>query len=406
MFGRSLLTIFFVLLLVSTLTRQVALLAVALLVLLSYAVARLWQRLCLTSIEYEREFGEQRVFFGEEVDLRIRISNRKLLPLAWLDVEDDFPAAVTLVGHVYSPHFLDNRAFLQHLISLRWYERVTRRYRLLCNVRGYHQFGPVRLQSGDIFGFFLKDKVLPHVDYLLVYPKVVPISELNIPSKQPFGELRTRQHIFEDPSRLAGVRQYAYGDSLRKIHWKASARTQELQVKLYESTTTIDLIVFLNLTTFRFAWQGTQPILLELAITTAASLVNYGIEEGYRVGLIVNGNQVNSDQPIRIMPSQDPEQLTRVLEALAKVTSIASSSIEALLYRESKNLPWGATIAVVTPLATEDMLAELLRLKKAGHRVALILTADVAPAGNLDWLKVYCVGGEEVWHGLKELQLA
>ncbi|MBI2864361.1 MAG: DUF58 domain-containing protein [Chloroflexi bacterium] len=406
MIGQNLLALFVVLLLVSTITRQVALLAVALLVLLSYLAARLWQRYCLSRIDYEREFGEKRVFFGEEVDLKIRVANRKVLPLAWLDVEDDFPLAVTLLGSDCLPHYLTGRVLLHNLLSLRWYERLTRRYRLRCNVRGYHCFGPVRLRSGDLFGFFHREETLPHRDYLLVYPKVVPISALNIPSKQPFGELKTRQPIFEDPSRLAGVRQYAYGDSLRRIHWKASARTQELQVKLHESTTTIDLIVFLNLTTFEFAWQGTNPILLELAITTAASLVNHGIEEGYRVGLIVNGNQTNSTQPIRIMPSQDPDQLTRVLEALAKVTTMASMSIESLLDRESKNLPWGATIAVVTPLVTADLLAELARLKKAGRRVALIHTDVVAPAGNLDWLTIYSVGGEEVWHELQELQLA
>ncbi len=69
-------------------------------------------------------------------------------------------------------------------------------------------------------------------------------------------------------------------------------------------------------------------------------------------------------------------QLRNVLEALAAVSYYVASPLETLLRRESANLPWGATLIVVTALVTENLLAELLRLREVGRRLALISLDD------------------------------
>lgn len=380
------------LLLLAGIARLPVLLLVALVLLTVTGLTALWRRFCLNAVEYHRSFSQHRAFVGETVELSVQIINRKLLPLPWLEVEDELPEELGLEGGKIDISTQPLRMLVRGLLSLRWYERVTRRYQVQCHARGYHTFGPVQLRSGDIFGFFSNQVTLPGLDRLLVYPQVVPLEELGLPSKQPFGDRKAQLRVLEDPLRIAGVREYVAGDSLKRVHWKASARTQRLQVKLQEPSATLDVLLFLNITTFIPDWQGSIPVLLEEAITVAASLATHSFEQDYRVGLYVNTSAFGSDQQVKLPPARDPDQITRMLEALAKVSGFSTISMESFLQRESRNLPWGATIVLVTAVTTEAMLASLLRMRRAGHRVAMLLVGGHALPSDLPGIQVYNVG--------------
>jgi uncharacterized protein (DUF58 family) len=195
---------------------------------------------------------------------------------------------------------------------------------------------------------------------------------LGFPLKEPLGEVKATWRIFEDPSRAVGVRDHQPQDSFRHVHWKATARRQDLQVKVYEPTTSHNLVIFVNVATFVRHWHGVDPILLEQVISVAASIASHGVDERFLLGVIANGSIPHSDQPIKVLPSRRPDQLARVLEALAAVTSFATASIETLLLTESARLPWGATLVVVTGIVTESLLAAMLRLHDVGRRLVLV----------------------------------
>jgi uncharacterized protein (DUF58 family) len=185
--------------------------------------------------------------------------------------------------------------------------------------------------------------------------------------------------MFEDPARTIGVREHQPEDGFRRIHWKATARKQELQAKIYEPTTSFTLMVFVNVATFDKYWFGTIPELLERCITVSASVSHFAAERRYVVGLIANGCVPRSDQPIKVLPGRDPQQLTRILEALAAVTPVATQDISELLTRESPRLPWGATLVVVTANVNDQLNNTLLRLYAAGRRLVLISLAPECP---------------------------
>lgn len=407
MFGKTWLWGIGFLLLVSVLSRSGLLFVVSLALLLAALASWLWERYCLTGVEYGRRFSQRRAFFGEEIELTVEVVNRKALPLGWLEIEDEIPRGLEPSKGRWSPTYKANRSNLSSLLSLRWYERVRRHYPIRCTIRGYHSFGPVRLRSGDIFGFSSRESILDEQDYLLIYPMVVPITRLGIPSKDPFGDLKNRQWLFEDPLRTVGVREYAYGDSPRRIHWKATARTQELQVKLYEPTTTYRLAIVLNLNTCgSYWWHGYIADLAELAICTAASLANWAIEQGYQPGLYVNGETMlpgGGKQRIRLVPSRDPEQITHILQALAAASPFTTMALESLLRLEGRGLSYGSTVAIITAVLNDDILAEVLALRGAGHAVALLLIGDNAPHIRLDGVSTYRIGGEAEWRSLAEI---
>lgn len=384
-----------VLLFLGSLTAQAPLVGLGGLVFVTGGLARLWSRWSLEGVEYERRLSETRAFVGERVEVTLRLANRKPLPLTWIELQEEFPERLPLrglQGVQVSSSARPQTTVLTQVTSLFWYERVGWRYHLECRERGYYQIGPARLRSSDLFGIFPRQRREQRVDYLLVYPRVLPLSQLGLPAKRPFGDVRSQERIFEDPSRVMGLREYQAADPLKRIDWKATARRQALQVKVFEPTITQHVVVVVNIATFERPWQGYDPVVLERAVTVAASVASYACEARWSVGLLANGSFAQSDLPLKISPGRDPYQLLQILEALAMVVPMTTISIEDLLQEEGHRLPWGCTLAVVTGLITESFLAALAPLRAAGHRVVILSVASEPGAAEVAGISVYHVG--------------
>ncbi len=355
-------------------------------------IAWWWNRRCLVGVRYERLLSATRAFPGEVVDLTLRLTNQKLLPLSWLMVEDQWSMNLPLVEGELFPSATGKMGLFRSALSMRWFERVSRGYRLRCTRRGFYPLGPVRFRAGDIFGLFQSEETQEDLDWLIVYPQVLPLEALGFPPKEPLGEVKAAWRIFEDPVRPVGVREHQPGDSFRDVHWKASARRQDLQVKVYEPTTSHNLVLFLNVSTFARHWHGIDPIRLEKTIGVTASIASHAVDQRFIVGLIANGSVPHSDQPIKVLPSRRPDQLSRLLEALAAVTSFPTCSIDALLMTESPRLPWGATLVVVTSIVTDELRATMLRLREVGRRLVLVALeeeSDRAPISSVPGVPIY-----------------
>lgn len=367
-----------------------------------------WGRYCLSEVSYARRFAAERLFCGEETDLWVEIVNAKPLPLAWLKAEDDFPSEVTVQRHELGYSSRPRRRTLTNLLSLRWYERVRRRYRMTADRRGVFEFGPTVISSGDIFGFRTRFLDLDRRDTVLVYPKLVPLEKLGLRAARPLGDFGTERRLTADPLRLAGAREYQAGDSLRHIHWKATARRGTLQTKVFDPSASRPLIVFLNSQTLHHAYEGVVSDYFETAIVATASLARAGLEAGHAVGLFTNGGVRGAERRPRLPASRHTDQLMRLLEMLALMTSFTFLSFEDLLRAEMPRLPYGATLLAVSAIVTEPMLSTLLDLRAAGHPVALIMIGKHPERGEADppWppeLPVYFV--TESWANMERLEM-
>ncbi len=377
--------------LIGLLTKTEGFFALAACLLTTIPVAWFWNRQSLKGLDYRRHFDRQRVFPGETVEMTLAITNRKFLPLSWVRFEDEFPLSVApdpAQVRLSPSASSETSGFLRSAFSIRWYERIERHYRLHCQQRGHYFLGPVKAESGDLFTLFTSEEERLLLDPIIVYPQIWALSELGIPTRAPFGELRTRHSLIQDPTRTRGIRDYRPEDGFRHVHWKASARRGDLQTRVYEPTTDMNLMIVLNVATLPRIWMGVRPDLLERAVAVAASIANYATESKWSLGLLSNGVP-RSDQPIKLLPGRSPDQLTHVLEALAAVTSFATSSIENLLRAESPQLPMGATLVLVTAVVNDEILATLVQLREAGRRVVLISLAEEPPPDTLEGIIVH-----------------
>jgi uncharacterized protein (DUF58 family) len=390
----------------SLLLRSPLLLLLDVLLALVAGASALWGRYCLAGVTYARHFGTERLFCGEQTDLWIEIVNAKPLPLAWLKAEDEFPEEFAVERVELTSSSRPHRRTLTNLLSLRWYERVRRRYRITAEHRGAFEFGPALLSSGDIFGFQLRLSEVPSRQVVLVYPRIVPVPRLHIRAARPGGELRSERRVVEDPLALAGVRDYQPGDSLRHIHWKSTARQGQLQTKLFEPGANQQLILCLNGQTLEHAYEGIIAEYFETVVVIGASLANAALEARYPVGLFTNNNARDEARRVRLPASRHAAQLTRILETLAQLTHFTQLSFDQLLRLEAAQLPFGASLIAVSAIVNEAILAALLAIHDGGHPVSLIVVHDgerppVMPLpGELD---IYFVS--QNWIELESLEL-
>jgi uncharacterized protein (DUF58 family) len=395
------------LLIIGLLLRLGPLVLVASLLVLVEILTKLWEHYGLERVTYHRKLSAQRVFCGEEVQLEVEITNGKPLPLPWIEIKDEIPHNVQMLTGKASPSPNPGRMEIEQLFPLMWYEKVTRRYRIGCPQRGFYTFGPARVSTGDLLGLVETNTMFYRHDDLIVYPKIVPLEKMGIPSAHLFGEVRTKKRIYEDPVITLGVREYQSGDSLKRIHWKSSARTGQLQTKIFEPTTTMDMGIFLDVRTTQPPYYGTIPYLTELSIVATASICYFAMLEGYRVGLYVNEWRYQANQAIRIPPSQHTEQLPYMLENLAKIDPAPNECMPmpTLVLREGPNLPWGSTVVVISAAPTEGLISSLQKVRRAGRFVALVVVGgEEIPAGR-DSLSVYRITDDVPWQDLKGLSL-
>ncbi|GAB4440970.1 MAG: DUF58 domain-containing protein [Chloroflexi bacterium OHK40] len=377
MFQRATLTGLALILLIAVAVGQTALALICALLLATASVAALWSRWALARVSYERQLSQPMAFPGDELELTIRVTNRKLLPLASLQVLDRLPTGIGLNAPL-SFSATRQAQLLQRRTSLRWYESVTWRYRVRAQARGAYRIGPVELRSGDPFGLFAAEAELAQSTTLLVYPRLLTLPELGLPAHHPIGDTRAPA-LLRDPLRVIGVRDYTPADPLKDVHWAATARTGTLQSRVYEPTTSRTLAIFLDLDTFEYYYEGIDPQQVERMISAAATLAREGLAAGYAVGFYANGAPAEHEHLARLPAGRSPAQLGQIMETLARLSAYSVTTIGRVLMLTASELHPGTTLLLISSVNSEATRASLLRLRGLGYRVVWLYLGPGLP---------------------------
>ncbi|RME48282.1 MAG: DUF58 domain-containing protein [Chloroflexi bacterium] len=331
-----------------------------------WLLARVGLKRAIGKLTWQRHLAGH-AFLGDTVEVQLEITNRSWLPLPWLRVTDSVP--INLFGGDQA----------RQLFSLGRGESHRIHYQLQCNRRGYYPIGPLSITGGDALGFVEATYRASEQDYLTVYPKISPLANVGLRSPQPFGTLRSSYRIFEDPSRLAGLRSYQTGDSIRRIHWKASAHADDLLVKKVEPAMALESFLVLDL--FKNSYhRQLRYITSEWSISLTASIAYYLIQAGQNVGLAVNGaDPLHDGHPPRpIAPAGGNGALMQMLEILARITIGEHPPTTEWLSDATVDLSWGTTLVVIAPRGDDDLLSALHMHVRRGFNVTLIATEPFA----------------------------
>jgi uncharacterized protein (DUF58 family) len=322
----------------------------------------IWMRQALNGVRTERHFPA-RAFHGEQVTAELIVANRGRWPILWLNLHESVPLSLHIPN------------FERRVVSLVPGEQTKVQYQLNCQRRGYYILGPLSLRTGDFFDLSREQEATGPTSSFIVYPRVVPLYRLELPSRLPFGALPSQQRIFEDPSRFFGVRDYQPGDSLRRVNWKSSARTDQLLVKRFQPAIALNTLVVLNLNTEDYALRS-RVLASEMGIVVAASIVVHLAEKRQPVGLAVLGmDSVTGQSGLEIIPpARGREQMMRLLEVLARAELASTTPFVSMLDEASTKLGWGSTAVLITPGEGPHLVDALLQMQRRGVHLMVVAT--------------------------------
>lgn len=366
--------------------------AIGFVVILIGGIGRLWHARLFDRTTLTATLTEHRAFIDEPIALEVELENRKLLPLPWYEWRMALSDNLQVEGEALASAVVPGLSWVYRKGSMGWYERRKWQFTLKANHRGFFQIGPASLKSSDLFGLFPGEQPFERMERLTIYPRVFPLDDLGLPADRPFGERKGGTPVFEDPLRIAGLREYRPGDPLRRIDWKATARSGDLMSRVYEPSATRQLYICLNIDTLEKSWEGYLAEELEKMVSTAASVAVWAAGAKYAVGLLANGSFPEADRPIRLPPGRARDQLARILEALAVIQPLTMGDLAGTMFRELHRLPAGSTIIVVASLIPEPLAGVIMRFHDQGHRVYVLATSERAVGVLPDAIPVKPIG--------------
>jgi uncharacterized protein (DUF58 family) len=352
----------------------------AVVLILIEAVRALWARGGLQDVRYTRRLERDRITWGEETRAAIEVWNRKRLPLSWLRADD--AASPGLV--VRERSLLMGRhgsQVLRNAWTLAPFERVTRQFHLSGRRRGVYELGPVDLSVGDLFAREAAAEIRPDTARLLVRPRIVPADDVHRRDRWG-GTDRALAGLTEDPSRFAGIREYAPGDPLRRVHPRASARLGRPIVKVYEPSRDREVLIVLDVQTLDGPTWDTRhdEAAAESLFVMAASIARSLAAEHTAFGLAAAAWTGSENRLALLPPSEAPGQLERLLDLLARLSVHPSLPLERLLASVARSTRVGTTVIVITARDAGRFVADLRRLERIGLPVRVLASGPTADA--------------------------
>ena len=216
------------------------------------------------------------------------------------------------------------------------------------------------VRTGDPLGLFESVASVGPGATILVYPQVAPLPAWHLPpAAVEAASARGRQGSHVTPV-VTSVRPYTPGDAFNRIHWRSSARHQELQVKEFDIEPSADLWIFLDL--HRGVHVGTgETATVESAVRVAAALAGHALADGRGVGMEAVGVRravVAADRGVR--------QRHKILGLLAVAEAEGSTPLVEMLLESTGRARRGMVVMVVTPSLDGAWVRPLSAMRGAG----------------------------------------
>jgi uncharacterized protein (DUF58 family) len=368
----------------------------------NYFLAQAWTDTAIVT----RIAEDAELKIGSLVPMRLEIRNHGKIPILWLLVEDLLPPRAE--HQLRSALVVEGERLAVMLIMPGRTE--TLEYSIRCVRRGYYQIGPTVLETGDLMGLYRRYRVGTQPIYLTVLPDVTLLTGYDIGSRRPIGEIRMRDNVMDDPTRLRGIRQWLPGDPMRSVHWGATARTGALHTKVYEPSSIVGATIVLDFHVSTMPVEH-EPVRSDLAVAAAASIAQTLHDSGEPFGLATNGRdaadrirtegwigdarvrdvarqssqmQDESDRlrPVLVPASRGPVQLKEVIRTLARLERTDGLTLPEMIAESQGRLSNESTLLFIVQRCPPESLSMIIGLARRGWAVAVIVnTLDINDYG-------------------------
>jgi uncharacterized protein (DUF58 family) len=302
-------------------------------------------RLGLSSLEAGYLVDRQHASAGDTLQATYTVRNRSLLPKLWLEVVSPTTLPSPLPGRVISIGPRRERSWSVRVPLIR---------------RGHYRIDPMLVRTGDPLGLFESYATVGRSTAIVVFPQVSPLPRWRLPPSAIEGVNAQPERSVQVTPLVTSIRPYVTGDAFNRIHWRTTARQQELQVKEFETEQTADLWLFLDLDRSVHAGADQQAT-IETAVEATASIATRALDEGRAFGFEAFGIR-----RVVMPPDRGPRQHQKLMMLLAAAQPDGSTPIRELLANGLGRIRRGMSVVVVTPSLDRAWVRQLAELRVRG----------------------------------------
>lgn len=328
----------------------------------------------LKRLDYYRAFTAETAYVGDHISMIEILTNRKLLPLPYVRVETRMSEALKFTGQ----EGLTIRGDLYHRsIFFLWsFKRIKRTHNVECVARGFYELKTVVISAGGLLDSVNMTKTYPVNTSMLIYPRILDEDELPIPAKKLIGDVIVKRWIMPDPFLVNGIRPFRNGDSLKDVHWRASAKGEELKVKTKDYTASPKIFIILNIEGSEDQWGNTKPEnidAIEYGISLCATLSTWAIKNGLEVGLATNGYIYGDEtmSPVFYEPTGGEGGLLALYDMMARLVCGRSRTFYSFLEDIINTNLTGMDIIILSTYISPRITSQIERLKAAENSITI-----------------------------------
>ena len=312
----------------------------------------------LQSLTGRVDVPREAFYIGETVNIHYLVKNKSIFRIPYMELNSFITKRLT------------GRESMVEVISLESKQEFSKNETIILRRRGYYELGDMVITVKDVFRFFSLKKTITSEAELIVYPKIIKLSTFEIMASQQLGELRVFDPAFLDKNRISTLKPYQEGDSVKRVHWKMSAKQDNLIIKDYENRGDTYVTVFIDNFQLYFN-KDVDRRLEDKIVDMAVCMVNYCLDQRVEVVLETQKNQ----QSIRIS-GQQKSDLKPFLTAMALFKGNGASNFKDFMETRAETIRKGTTVIIITPCLDKSMGAQGIKLKMSNLNPLFIVVID------------------------------
>lgn len=326
--------------------------------LLTFLIPLIYNLVILKNLNGYVRLPSESLFVGEDIDLEYEVKNNSIFHIPYLEIHSDISKQLVGVNSPIVALSLEKRGAFAHSETL------------TLKRRGYYELEEIVVTVHDVLGFYSFKKKISSSSSLLVYPKTINLSTFRITSSHQSGEALIQSTVFQDKSRVASLREYKEGDSVKAIHWKLLAKKDIPIVREYENYGDTYATIFIDNESKHYKYDVDRH-LEDKAASVALSIINYCLNQGIDVSLETQ----DANKYIKIQ-GQQKSDYKPFLEVLARFKGNGISDFKSLLISRIEILKRSSTIVIITPNFDKIMGSIGIQLKMKNFNPLFIIITD------------------------------
>ncbi len=360
---------------------------IVLIILGIYIEVQVYKKKILPHIIYDCHFSKDEAVEGETLEIIETVMNpcRLFVPC----IKSEVVTSKYLQFAENASTVNDKTRSLASLFAIKAKQKVKRTWKVKCLQRGVFRLEDTMVIATDLFGCYRYSNMLKLDSKLIVLPRPIDVSGYIEDINEAQGDQVVKRFILEDPFVVAGVREYAMGDSMNKIHWGITAKQGQLMVRNNEATSKKSLTLIVN--NQLYSNQLKEPMhdeRLEYAIRIAAGELDKTILTSTPVRLLANGAVNNSGESLATYQMWGQAHVHELFVLLASLKDTYTEHFDKFLKRYSDSIDTAEIIIVTCYI--DDSILDFTRLKQnEGIRTKIYLLSYEMDSKKYEDIEVY-----------------